>query len=144
MKRIFVILAGLLAIASVSKADDRPVRFEELPKAAQKFVKVNFPDNIVLYASMDDDIMFPEYEVGLDNGVNIDFRNDGQLEKIQARQTGVPAAIIPVKIREYVTAHYPGVKILEYEVDRNGYEIKVSNGLEMKFSLTFHLVEIDD
>jgi hypothetical protein len=144
MKRIFVILAGLLAIASVSKADDRPVRFEELPKAAQKFVKVNFPDNIVLYASKDDDIMFPEYEVGLDNGINIDFRNDGQLEKIQARQTGVPAAIIPVKIREYVTAHYPGVKILEYEVDRNGYEIKVSNGLEMKFSLTFHLVEIDD
>jgi hypothetical protein len=144
MKRIFVILAGLLAIASVSKADDRPVRFEELPKAAQKFVKVNFPDNIVLYASKDDDIMFPEYEVGLDNGINIDFRNDGQLEKIQARQTGVPAAIIPVKIREYVTAHYPEVRILEYEVDRNGYEIKVSNGLEMKFSLTFHLVEIDD
>lgn len=144
MKRILAILAGLFTILAVSKADDRPVRFEQLPKAAQKFVKANFPENKVLYASKDDDIVFPEYEVGLDNGVSIDFRNDGQLEKIKAPQTGVPASIIPAKIREYVAAHYPGVKYFECEVDKTGYEVKISNGLELRFSSSFHLVDIDD
>jgi hypothetical protein len=144
MKRLVFVLISLLAIGYISKADDRPVKFEQLPKEAQKFVKINFPENKVLYASKDDDIVFPEYEVRLDNGVSIDFRNDGQLEKIKAPQFGVPTAIVPVKIREYVAAHYPGVSILEYEVDKTGYEVKISNGLELRFSSSFHLVGVDD
>lgn len=144
MKRILTILVGLLTIVSVSKADDKPIRFEQLPKAAQKFVTVNFPENKVLYASKDDDIVFPDYEVRLDNGVSIDFSNDGKMEKIKGTQAGVPAALIPVKIREYVAAHYPEVKYLEYEVDKTGYEVKISNGLELRFSTSFHLVDIDD
>ena len=59
-------------------------------------------------------------------------------------QTGVPAALIPVKIREYVAVHYPEVKYLEYEVDKTGYEVKISNGLELRFSTSFRLVDIDD
>lgn len=144
MKRILFVLIGLLAIGSISKADDRPVRFEQLPKAAQKFVKVNFPENKVLSASKDDDLMFPEYEVVLDNGTSLDFKNDGSLEKLKSSQAGVPAAIIPLKIREYVSVHYPQVKYLEYEVDKTGYEVKISNGLELRFNTSFHLVDIDD
>jgi hypothetical protein len=66
------------------------------------------------------------------------------LEKVKSSQTGVPAAIIPLKIREYVSVHYPQVKYLEYEVDKTGYEVKISNGLELRFNTSFHLVDIDD
>ncbi len=144
MKRISAILIGLFTLVSVSKADDRPVKFEQLPKAAQKFVKTNFSGVNVLAATKDDDIIAPEYEVILDNGVRLDFKNDGSLEKIKSSQVEVPAAIIPVKIREYITAHYPGVKCMEYEVDKTGYEVKISNGLELRFSTSFRLVDIDD
>ena len=72
-----------MAVVGISKADDRPVRFEQLPKAAQEFVMVNFPENKVLSASKDDDLMFPEYEVVLDNGTSLDFKNDGSLEKLK-------------------------------------------------------------
>ena len=144
MKRILAILAGLFTLVSVSKADDRPVRFEQLPKAAQKFVKTNFPDNKVIYSAKDDDIVSPEYEVALDNGVKVDFKNDGRLEKIEAPQSGIPEGIIPEQIHKYVTKHYPGSKYLEYEVDKVGYEVKLSNGLELTFSSSFHLLQVDD
>jgi hypothetical protein len=144
MKRVIALIAGLLTIISVSKADDKPVRFEQLPKAAQKFVTTNFPDSKVIYSTKDDDIISPEYEVALDNGVKIDFKNDGRLEKIEAPQIGVPEGIIPEKIHKYVAKHYPGAKCLEYEVDKVGYEVKLSNGLELTFSTSFHLIQVDD
>ena len=144
MKRISAILIGLFTLIFVSKADDRPVKFEQLPKAAQKFVKANFSGVNVLAATKDDDLIAPEYEVILDNGVRLDFKNDGSLEKIKSSQAGVPAAIIPVKIREYITKHYPGVIYREYEVDKTGYDVKLSNGLELRFNTSFHLVDIDD
>ena len=144
MKRILAILVGLFTLVSVSKADNRPVRFEQLPKEAQKFVKTNFPDSKIVYSVKDDDVISPEYEVALDYGVKIDFKNDGRLEKIDAPQTGVPEGIIPEKIHKYVTKHYPGTKYLEYEVDKVGYEVKLSNGLELTFSSSFHLLQVDD
>ena len=67
MKRILAILVGLFTLVSVSKADNRPVRFEQLPKEAQKFVKTNFPDSKIVYSVKDDDVISPEYEVALDN-----------------------------------------------------------------------------
>ena len=144
MKRIIALIAGIFIIISVSKADDKPVKFEQLPKAARTFVATNFPENKVLLSTKDDDIISPEYEVRLDNGIKIEFRNDGKVEKVSAPQTGVPSCIIPDKIREYVSVHYPDVSYLEYEVDRTSHEVKLSNGLELRFSTSFHLVDIDD
>ena len=46
MKRILVAAISLMAIGFISKADDRPVKFERIPAAAQKFVKNNFADKI--------------------------------------------------------------------------------------------------
>ena len=35
MKKILMILAGILAIMSVSKAEDRPVKYDQIPAAAK-------------------------------------------------------------------------------------------------------------
>ena len=144
MKRILFVLIGLLAIGSISKADDRPVRFEQLPKAAQKFVKTNFADNKVVFVAKDDDIVAPDYEVVLDNGTVLQFSSIGSLEKIEAFKAGVPMNLIPEKIKEYVTATYPEVYYREYEIDRGKHEVKLSNGLELTFNSVFTLIEVDD
>lgn len=144
MKRILVIVISLMAIVCISKADDKPVKFEKLPVAAQKFVKDNFADNRVVLVTKDDDIVAPEYEVILDNATVLQFSSKGALEKVKAYKTGVPQYLIPKKIQEYVSATYPEVFYREYEIEKGKYDVKLSNGLELTFNSAFTLIEIDD
>ena len=144
MKRILVAIISLMAVVGISKADDRQIKFERLPAAAQKFVKTNFADNTVVFVTKDDDLIAPDYEVVLDNGTVLQFSSAGSLEKIEAFRTGVPQNLVPEKINDYVSANYPGTTYGEYEQDRGKHEVKLSNGLELTFNSGFTLIEIDD
>lgn len=144
MKKIFALLAISVAFLSTAKADDRPVTFEQLPAAAQAFISENYPADKISYATIDDDLIRPDYTVVLVSGVKIEFDNSGALEKISSKPDGVPAEIIPVQIREYVRHHYPDAAYVEYEIGRKSYEVTLSNRLELKFNRNFALVGIDD
>ena len=133
-----------MAVVGISKADDRPIKFEKLPAAAQQFVKTNFADNTVVFVTKDDDLIAPDYEVVLDNGTVIQFSNNGQMGKIEAFRTGVPQNLVPEKINAYVSANYPDAVFKEYEVEKGKHEVKLSNGLELTFNSVFTLIEIDD
>lgn len=144
MKRIFAVAAIALATLALAKADDRPITFDRLPAAVQTFISNNYPGEKISYATVDDDIIRPDYNVVLVNGVRLQFHNDGSLEKIESRTAGVPEGLIPAQIREYVKVHYPDAYFIEYEIGRKSHEVKLSNRLELKFNRNFALVEIDD
>ena len=144
MKRMFITIAIVLASVTFAKADDRPVTFEQLPKAAQTFINTNFPKDKVSFATVDDDIIAPDYEVVLVSGVMMQFRNDGSLESIKSRTGNIPAGIIPQQIINGVKGYYPDAMILEYDIDRLSYEVKLSNRMEIKFDRNFNIIEIDD
>ena len=144
MKRILVLFVSIFAFAALIKADDKPIPFDKLPDLAKTFVKTNFPSAKVLYSSIDDDIIAPDYEVILDNGFEIQFRNDGRMEKIDANSGVISESLIPEKIRDYIKSNYPNVTYKEYEVGARSYEVKISNGLELTFNSEFKVIEIDD
>lgn len=144
MKKIFSIIAISVAFAMTAKADDRPVTFEQLPAAAQSFIKQYYPEDKISYATKDDDLILPDYTVVLVSGVKIQFENSGALDKIEARKEGVPGSLVPVQISEYVKNHYQDATIVEYEVGRRTYEVKLSNKMELKFNRNFILIGIDD
>ena len=144
MKRMFITIAIVLASVTIAKADDRPVTFEQLPKAAQTFINTNFPKDKVSFATVDDDIIAPDYEVALVSGVMMQFRNDGSLESIKSRTGNIPAGIIPQQIINGVKGYYPDAVILEYDIDMLSYEVKLSNRMEIKFDRNFNIIEIDD
>lgn len=143
MKRILTIIAVALTSVHMSKADDRPVTFSQLPAAAQTFINTNYSGEKISYATVDDDFIRPDYNVMLANGVKIQFENSGALEKIESR-AGIPEELIPVQIRDYVKLHYPDVIFVEYEIGKRTYEVKLSNRLEIKFNRNFNVIEIDD
>ena len=144
MKKILLMASALLAFTMMLKADDRPVTLSQLPVAAQTFIKTNFPADKLSYATKDDDIIRPDYNVVLVSGVRISFDNSGALEKIEVGNNAMPENLIPVQIREFVKANYPEARISEYEVERRHYDLKLSNRLELKFDRNFTLVGIDD
>lgn len=144
MKRILITLALAAATFTSATADDRPVSFEQLPQTARTFITANYPDDKVSFATVDDDLIAPDYHVALVSGVMLDFQNNGKLEKIETRNGNIPEGIIPVQIVEAVQRHYPDAVINGYEVGRFTHEVKLSNRLELKFNSRFEVVEIDD
>ena len=44
---------------------------------------------------------------------------------------------------KYVKATYPSCRIEEIEKDRRGYEVKLSNKLELTFDKKLNIVDID-
>ncbi len=144
MKRLIISLSLVLAALAIVKADDRPVTFNQLPQSAQTFINTNYPGEKVAFATVDDDIIRPDYHVALVNGVMLQFGHNGELEKIETRNGNIPDGIIPYQITDMVKQYYPDAEIIEYEVDKRSYEIKLSNRMEVKFNTKFQVIEIDD
>ena len=144
MKRFLIVLTCVLGTMSLAKADDRPVTVDQLPQAARTFLNVNFPDDKISFATKDDDLIRPDYQVVLASGVMVKFNNAGGLEEIESRGREIPDGIIPIQIVEMVKGHYPDVMITGYEVGRRTYEVKLSNRIELKLDRNFNVIEIDD
>ena len=144
MKKIIVTFAFVLASLTIMHANDRAVTFDKLPKKAQEFVKQYYPNEKVSYASVDDDIIAPDYQVALVGGVMLQFEHSGKLDSIETRNGNIPAGIIPERIIATAKEHFPDAIIIGYDPERRSYEIKLSNRMEMKFDSSCNLVEIDD
>ena len=68
-KFFLVAFAALVMHSAASFADDRVIPAEQLPAAAQTFVKKMFPNSTIAYAEKDG-YTNPTYEVHLMNGVS--------------------------------------------------------------------------
>ena len=146
MKKILITLAAIFSIGiSVAIADnDKVINKSQLPAPAQQFLNENFAGIEITYAKQEREIIFLSYEVRLADGTKIEFTSKGHWEQIECRFGEVPASVVPQAIKEYVDKNYPGVKVLMIEKDRNDYEVKLSNRLELKFDKDFNLYDIDD
>ena len=146
MKKILLILVAVfsagvfVAIADNEKIIDK----SQLPKAAQQFIDSHFAVADLLYAKEDSYILFSSYEVMLSGGVKLEFSNKGNWEEVNCRESAVPAAIIPQPIKDYIVKNYAGENIVVIEKNLYGYEVKLSNRLELKFDRKFNLYDIDD
>lgn len=136
MKRVILTAAFVMAVfvsGTSFAGDDRPVTFDRLPEAAQQFIKKYFGDRKISYAVQDADWFDGDYEVRFVGGDKIAFRRDGSWEEVECKGTRVPADIVPAGIAGYVSRRHPDTRIVEIERDSRGYEIKLSDGAEIKF-----------
>ena len=58
--------------------------------------------------------------------------------------TAVPAAIIPEAIRQYVSTNFAGTIITKIDKERYGYDIELSNDIDLKFNDQGALIGMDD
>ncbi|MBR6933468.1 MAG: PepSY-like domain-containing protein [Bacteroidales bacterium] len=142
MKQLkFILLAVLaLTLSLPSCADDRPISFEQLPQAVRNFLAQYFPNKTPLLVLEDWD----DYEVTYENGEKAEFTKKGDWKKIDCRMSAVPDVLIPEQIKTQVKARYPEAVIIRLKKDRTGYDIKLSNGLEIEFNKRFVITDIDD
>ena len=145
MKKIISTFALLVIAFGVACANtDRPIKADQLPAAAQEFIKAHFAKSTISFAKIDDELTYKEYEVMLTDGTKLEFNGEGEWKDIDCKYGDVPAAIVPKQITDYVAKNYPDAKIIKIDRDRRDDEVSLSNRLELTFDMQFNLVDIDD
>ena len=139
-----VALLCMLLQSVTCLADDKIIPVEQLPAPAKTFVKKYFPQATIEYATKDTEFMGTTYEVRLSDGTEVDFDKKGNWDNVDCKTKAVPASLVPAAIAQYVKAHYPNTVIVKIDKERSGYDIELSNDLELKFNSKGKLIGIDD
>ena len=134
---------SLMMISMNSQANDKIIPVDKLPAAAKAFIKAHFTGQHVSYAEKDG-FVNPTYEAWLVDGTQIDFDKNGNWDKVDCNLNAVPAALIPAPIASYVQTNFPDCVIVKIDKERYGFEIELSNDLELKFDKQGNLFYIDD
>ena len=145
MKNLLVLLIALLPVSFVSaEADDeRPIGFEQLPAASREFIKKHFPEAKVAFATVEGRV-WPSYDVIFTDGMKVEFDSSGVWKDIDCKYSYVPEAVMLPKIVEYCKQRFPDARVKEVERDRNGYDLKLDNRMEIKFDLRGNFRGYDD
>ena len=146
MKKSVFFLAALVCMMmqSVSTfAAYRLISKEQLPAAAQAFIQKTFPGQTISYAKIDFDGR-KTYEVRLNNGTEVEFDKSGTWDKVDCNYSAVPANLVPANIADYVKSNFPDAVIVKIDKERYGYDIELSNDLELKFNKSGQMLRLDD
>ena len=105
-----------------------------LPQSARTTIKNNFTSEISLIKIDNEFGRISDYEVILTDGTEIKFDRNGNWEDVECSLNNtVPASFIPSQVATFVKKNQPDTHIIGIEKDRRGYEVQLSNGVEMKF-----------
>ncbi len=145
MKRILMILAIVLGVVAGASAKDTYAHDASvLPKAAQTELAKNFKAKVSLVKIDKDFGRISEYEVILDDGTEVTFDKNGNWENVEVNNSkSVPSAYVPKAIADYVKKNQNGARIVGIEKERNGYEVELSNGVDMKFDKAGNFLRYD-
>ncbi|MBQ2414491.1 MAG: PepSY-like domain-containing protein [Rikenellaceae bacterium] len=145
MRTLFITFLLAIATISTAKADnDRPITFNDLPQKAQQLINDNFKGDRVSYAKKERDLLDVSYEVVLVSGIKIEFIRNGEWREISTRYATVPAQLIPTPISDYISQHHPNLDVIKIEREHKIYEVKLTNGLQLRFDRTFRFIGWDD
>lgn len=138
----------LLCVCGAAWADSYTINRDKLPVKAQEMLKEYFPKAKVGMIKVDRHLLKKtDYDVKLVNGTKIEFNNAGKWTSVDCKTRKVPDGLVMKAIRNYVTKNCNGAFITKIEDKQlSGYEITLSDGVEMKFNKLGKLtkIEVDD
>ena len=143
LKTICLLL--FVSVVSTAVAQDKVISFTQLPTKAQEFVKHHFAADDVAVVTLDMEYFVrKEYEVILKNGTKMEFNADGEWRKVKMKKIPVPGELVPEKISQYIHKSFPHTFVKAIKKEKKGYEVEISNGLDLEFSRTGDFIRVDD
>ena len=148
MKKLLLSISLVLSIALLTMSCDKEtvVTENDLPTTASQFINSNFNGvKILSVVEEKEGLSGKEYEVLLDNGIEIKFDKNGNWLDIDAVNDSsvLPDNLIPASILSYVKENYPNSGINSIEKENYGYDIELTNGLDLVFDKEGKFVRID-
>lgn len=145
LKKIFIAIVAVIGLSVSAKASDTFAHDASvLPPAAQTTLKNNFKAKVSV-VKIDKELgRISEYEVILTDGTEVEFDHSGNWKSVEVSASkSVPKAFIPDAVAASVKKLQPGQKVIGIEKKRNGYEVDLSNGVEMKFDKQGNFTKYD-
>lgn len=146
MRKLFVSIAAAVIACIIScscNAKDVVIKVQDLPQAAQSFISTHFKGIDVTFVIKDGN----EYDVRFANGWELEFNRKGEWKTVDCKHEAVPSsiiALIPESIPAYIQSNFANAFVTEISKDRWEYDIELSNGLDLEFSLNGKLKKVDD
>ncbi len=143
MKKIkFLLLMAMVMTMSLTMSaddDDRVITYDQLPQAAQIFLKANFATKVPLLVTADWD----DFTIRYESGEKIEFDKNGNWKDIECYSGKVPNDAVPAQISSYISQHYPGKSVIKIERHRSVFEVKLNNGMEIEFNRNYQVIDVD-
>lgn len=147
MKKFLLALTLIIAMTvGASARDTYSHDGSVLPEAARTVLAGNFKKAKVSLVKIDKKFgRVDEYEVIMTDGSEVEFDAAGNWKNVETNKAvGVPSGFIIKPISSYVSKTHPGTKIVGIEKERHGYDVELSNGIEMKFDSAGAFLRYDD
>lgn len=143
-KLIATIFLSLAVILPAMARNEITTNVNVLPAAAQTMLKKYFPKTKVNHIKIDKKTFGGrDYDVVLTNGTEVEFDSEGNWKEVNCGINQVPAGLILKSIQNYVKNNFKGAKIVSIEVEKDKYELKLSNGLEAEFDRAGNFRKVD-
>ena len=139
--RFFLLMAMVMTMSLTMSADDddRVITYQQLPQAAQTFLKQHFAKKVPLVVTADWD----DYTIVYESGEKVEFDKKGNWKEIVCRTSKVPSDVVPQQIKTYIQKNYPGKSVVKLDRHRSVYEVKLNNGMEIEFNRNFQVIDVD-
>lgn len=136
---------AMLAVVPMMADNDKIITREDLPEQAQMFLTKHFENADVLYAKAERDmgVVTSSYDVVLEGNVKVEFNRSGEWTSVDCERGQVPDGLLPQGVLDYVTKKFAKAYVVEIERDRMGYEVKLSNDLDLDFDKNGKFLRVD-
>ncbi len=146
------LITTLFLFAACNNDDDQNnnetvIDYSELSEACKTTIETHFPNATATRVEMKNvpDSDGTVYEVNLSNGFEIDFDAECVWTDIDGNHQQVPDALIPDAILDYVQTHYPSPLFIEgIDKEPYGYQVEISNDIDLKFNADGSFIGIDN
>lgn len=143
-----MVLLMAFVFAGAARADKYTLDRSNLPQEAQEMLDKYFPKAKVGMIKVDRHLLKKtDYDVKLVSGTKIEFSNKGKWTSVDCKTREVPEGLVMKPIRNYVNKNFADQKIVKIKKKSSGYEVTLSDGVELKFNLLgsfTKILSIDD
>jgi hypothetical protein len=146
-KTVFCLMFFAVTTLLVACEKEKLIQENELPAAGRAFIKTHFADVGITAIVKERDGLDTDYTVYLANSFDIDFTKSGEWDDVDGHFQPVPEsilALLPQPLLQHIANAFPNLSIVEVNRERHGYEISLSNDLELNFDSNGRFTGIDD
>ncbi len=141
VKTIIAVIACLAAFMLNGNAVNNALPINSLPVNVITFVQQNFPDKQI--TSIEKEMTDNTIEVGLNDGTQIDFDDNGNWNAIYSQIDAVPSDVVPSAIMKIIDDNFPGTSVVEIDKEDYGYEVELPCGVFLHFNHNYQLLGFD-
>ena len=144
MRVMMVAIACMCSYYMAATADnDKSISVTALPAKAQTLINTHFGNQKVMLATIESGVISKSDDVVVQNGTKLEFDKKGNLTEVDCKQGAVPAQLVPQAINNHLKENHAGQSVKKIEIDKNEYDVELTNGMDLTFNKHFQLIDID-